>query len=99
MLPVIIATALLNVGLGFALAVYVARRHQLLVAGNTDSSLSAAQPPVSATATGNSQRPAGEPLRGPTTAEAGAVSVKGLQKKVEQYHQQLAEVEALLDKK
>jgi len=68
MVPVIIAIALLNVGLGFALAVYVARRHQLLVAGSTDSSLWAAHRPVSAAATGNSKGPAGEPLRGPTTA-------------------------------
>lgn len=135
MVLVIILTALLNVGLGFALAVYVARRHELLVVGSTDPSLgaagwgerssgaeapgnpaelrdiaaaatkatsvaeSAARCPVSAAATGNSKGSAGQQVQGPTAANAEAVSVKGLQKKVEQYHQQLAEVEALLGKK
>jgi hypothetical protein len=132
---VIIATALVNVGLGFALAVYVARRYQLLVVDSNDPSLGAAgwperwsgaeatgnpaelreiaaaaakaasvaesavRHPISAVATGDSQGPAGQQVRDPTTAEAESVSVKGLQKKVEQYHQQLAEVEALLGKK
>ena len=135
MVLVIIATAFLNVGLGFVLAVYVARRHQLLMVGSTDSSLgaagwrerlsgaaatggpaelpeiaaaaakatsvaeSAARGSVSAAAIGDSRGPAGEHVRSATTAEAEAGSVKGLQKKVEQYHQQLAEVEAVLAKK
>ena len=83
MVLVIIASALVNVGLGFALAMYAARRYQLLTAGNTVFSPGA--------------EAAGMPAGSSGTADAG--SVEGLQKKVEEFHQQLAEVEAMLGTK
>jgi len=130
---VIIATALLNVGLGFALAVYAARRHQLMTVDGMESSpgrpggpelpsspvkagqpvnlqeiLDAAnaatsllEPPMKRpVAAANAESPALAAGEGnsPAPAEADAGTVKGLQKKVENYHQQLAEVEALLGK-
>ena len=84
MVLVIIATALVNVGLGFALAIYAARRYPGAAGGGGLSSGTEA---------------AGMPAGSSETAEADAGSVEGLQKKVEQYHQQLAEVEAMLGTK
>jgi hypothetical protein len=92
---VVIASALVNVGLGFALAVYAARRYQLLTAGSTVFS------PGTAGGGGLSSgaEAAGKPAGVSGIADADAGSVKGLQKKVEEFHQQLAEVEAILGKK
>jgi hypothetical protein len=91
----IIVSALVNVGLGFALAMYAARRYQLTAVGGTVFSPGAAGGEgLSAGA-----EAAGIPAGPPETAETDAASVEGLQKKVEQYHQQLADVEAKLSTK
>ena len=98
MVLVIIATAVVNVGLGFALAVYAARRSQLLVTGGAGSAPGAAFGSWPLLAAGPDGAPASSAELGPSSPEIDAAMVEGLQEKVEEFHQQLTDAEAVIAK-
>jgi hypothetical protein len=93
---VIVATAVLNLGLGFALAIYASRRYQLLAMGGANSPPDAVFGFRPSPTADPASTPAPSAEAEPAPADMDGASVEGLQKKVEEFHQQLTDVEAVI---
>lgn len=106
MVSYIFAIAVLNLGLGFAVAVHLARRHQQLLSTAVAFQMSAAAPPPSTADSIPTVEPAPEPS--PPAAETvptqeperekspSELSIEDLQDRIDQYGNQVCSVDAAL---